>query len=105
MGRSGTGGSARYQRRSATCEATVTAPATICGYMSASMSMPVRSAIASIIVARAATQPTPAAAMLIRPDGYVAWAAGPDAPDPAGGLHEALRVWFGTPGSSRPSQS
>jgi len=54
----------------------------------------------SIIAARAVTQPAPAAAMLIRPDGYVAWAAGPDAPDPAGGLHEALRAWFGAPRSS-----
>jgi 2-polyprenyl-6-methoxyphenol hydroxylase-like FAD-dependent oxidoreductase len=42
----------------------------------------------------------PAVAMLIRPDGYVAWAAGPDALDPAGGLTEALRTWFGAPGQS-----
>jgi 2-polyprenyl-6-methoxyphenol hydroxylase-like FAD-dependent oxidoreductase len=55
----------------------------------------------SVIPARAATQPAPATAMLIRPDGYVAWAAGPDASDPADGLHEALRAWFGTPRSSR----
>jgi 2-polyprenyl-6-methoxyphenol hydroxylase-like FAD-dependent oxidoreductase len=60
----------------------------------------------SVIAARAVTQPAPAAAMLIRPDGCVAWAAGPDAPDPAGGLHEALHAWFGaprSPGSSRPT--
>jgi 2-polyprenyl-6-methoxyphenol hydroxylase-like FAD-dependent oxidoreductase len=57
----------------------------------------------SAITARALVQPAPAAAMLIRPDGYVAWASGPDAsgPDasgPAGGLREALRTWFGAPG-------
>jgi hypothetical protein len=37
--------------------------------------------------------------MLIRPDGYVAWAVGgPDTGDLAGGLPEALRTWFGAPG-------
>jgi 2-polyprenyl-6-methoxyphenol hydroxylase-like FAD-dependent oxidoreductase len=51
----------------------------------------------SVIAARAVTQPAPAAAMLIRPDGCVAWASGRDAPDPADGLHDALRAWFGTP--------
>jgi len=51
----------------------------------------------SVIAARAVSQPAPAAAMLIRPDGYVAWAAGPDAPVPVSGLHEALRTWFGAP--------
>jgi 2-polyprenyl-6-methoxyphenol hydroxylase-like FAD-dependent oxidoreductase len=51
----------------------------------------------NVITARAVTQPAPAAAMLIRPDGYVAWAAARDASDPASGLHEALRAWFGTP--------
>jgi hypothetical protein len=37
--------------------------------------------------------------MLIRPDGYVAWAAGPGAaaPGEAGRLTEALRAWFGQP--------
>jgi hypothetical protein len=50
----------------------------------------------SVLAARCLTQPAPADALLIRPDGYVAWAAGPDAeaPDPAGGLHDALRAWF-----------
>jgi 2-polyprenyl-6-methoxyphenol hydroxylase-like FAD-dependent oxidoreductase len=38
----------------------------------------------------------PAAALLIRPDGYVAWAATQDAP-PASGLHHALTTWFGAP--------
>jgi 2-polyprenyl-6-methoxyphenol hydroxylase-like FAD-dependent oxidoreductase len=59
----------------------------------------------SVIAGRAVTKPAPAAAMLIRPDGYVAWAAESDAPDPAGGLHEALRTWFGVPRSSRPTSA
>jgi hypothetical protein len=46
-GRNDTGGSEPYQRLIATCEAAVTAPARICGYMSASGSLPVRSAIAT----------------------------------------------------------
>jgi hypothetical protein len=37
----------------------------------------------------------PAAALLIRPDGYVAWAAA--AADPVRGLGQALTTWFGTP--------
>ena len=37
------------------------------------------------------------AAVLIRPDGYVAW-AGERAPQ---GLWEALTTWFGTPGNAR----
>ncbi|WDZ83415.1 FAD-dependent monooxygenase [Micromonospora cathayae] len=36
----------------------------------------------------------PADALLVRPDGYVAWALGPDGPDQ---LPEALRAWFGEP--------
>jgi 2-polyprenyl-6-methoxyphenol hydroxylase-like FAD-dependent oxidoreductase len=55
-----------------------------------------------IVAARCLTGPAPAAAMLIRPDGYVAWAAGPDARDPVLGLSEALRVWFGQPAADRP---
>ena len=39
---------------------------------------------------------SPAAALLIRPDGYVAWAAAHDAPQ-AGGLRRALTTWFGAP--------
>jgi hypothetical protein len=38
----------------------------------------------------------PAAALLIRPDGYVAWAAAQD-PSHAGGLRRALTTWFGAP--------
>jgi hypothetical protein len=37
----------------------------------------------------------PADAVLIRPDGYVAWAAGSDTPRAADGLHHTLRTWFG----------
>ena len=56
----------------------------------------------SVIAARPLAQPAPAAAMLIRPDGYVAWAAGPDPAGLARGLPEALRTWFGEPGPSEP---
>jgi hypothetical protein len=35
--------------------------------------------------------------MLIRPDGYVAWAADAEAAAQAGGLPAALRAWFGAP--------
>jgi len=55
-----------------------------------------------VVACRPVAEPPPAAAMLIRPDGYVAWAAGPGRADVAeglaGGLAEALRTWFGTPG-------
>ena len=37
----------------------------------------------------------PVAALLVRPDGYVAWAATPDDLD-AGGLRHALSTWFGS---------
>jgi 2-polyprenyl-6-methoxyphenol hydroxylase-like FAD-dependent oxidoreductase len=46
-------------------------------------------------VVAAGTAGPPADAVLIRPDGYVAWAAGPDTP--AEGLREALATWFGRP--------
>ena len=51
----------------------------------------------SVIRARCLTSPAPAAALFIRPDGYVAWAAASGAPDPAAGLDEALRQWLGAP--------
>ena len=55
----------------------------------------------TVITARCLTEPAPAAAMLIRPDGRVAWATGPGTPDPAAdaGMNTALRTWFspGTP--------
>jgi hypothetical protein len=46
-GRSGTGGSAANQRLTATWVAAMTALARTCGYMSCSISIPVRAAIAS----------------------------------------------------------
>jgi 2-polyprenyl-6-methoxyphenol hydroxylase-like FAD-dependent oxidoreductase len=39
----------------------------------------------------------PADGLLIRPDGYVAWATGPRATDPAAGLADALRTWCSPP--------
>ena len=45
---------------------------------------------------RAELDTRPADAMLIRPDGYVAWATGPDAADPVAGLAEAMAAWLGT---------
>ncbi|HEY0226875.1 MAG TPA: FAD-dependent oxidoreductase, partial [Mycobacterium sp.] len=39
----------------------------------------------------------PAAAMLIRPDGYVAWAADTFDEAAAAGLRAALQRWFGAP--------
>jgi 2-polyprenyl-6-methoxyphenol hydroxylase-like FAD-dependent oxidoreductase len=53
----------------------------------------------NVVAGRPAPGP-PAAAMLIRPDGYVAWAAGPGPGDLTRGLPEALRTWFGTPPGS-----
>src|ERR1700722_3227183 len=49
----------------------------------------------SVITARCLTKPAPAAALFIRPDGYVAWAVAPGAADPAAGLDEGLRRWLG----------
>ena len=51
-------------------------------------------------VITAATAEPPADAVLIRPDGYVAWAAGtgtagPGTAGPADGLRCALQTWFG----------
>lgn len=39
----------------------------------------------------------PAAAILIRPDGYVAWAGDPTDADAAMALRQALHTWFGEP--------
>jgi len=39
----------------------------------------------------------PAAAILIRPDGYVAWAANTFDAEAAAGLQAALHRWFGEP--------
>jgi 2-polyprenyl-6-methoxyphenol hydroxylase-like FAD-dependent oxidoreductase len=51
-----------------------------------------------VVAGRPVSEPPPAAAMLIRPDGYVAWAVGPGTGDLADGLPEALHAWFGEPG-------
>jgi 2-polyprenyl-6-methoxyphenol hydroxylase-like FAD-dependent oxidoreductase len=51
----------------------------------------------SVVTARCLAKPAPAAALFVRPDCYIAWAAAPDAPDPAAGMHEALRAWLGPP--------
>jgi hypothetical protein len=50
---------------------------------------------ARVDVISAATAEPPADAVLIRPDGYVAWAAGSGTPRPADGLRRALQTWFG----------
>ena len=50
--------------------------------------------LVTVITAHCLTEPAPAAALLIRPDGHVAWAAGPGTPDPAAGMNTALRTWF-----------
>jgi 2-polyprenyl-6-methoxyphenol hydroxylase-like FAD-dependent oxidoreductase len=50
-----------------------------------------------IKVITAPTGGRPADAVLIRPDGYVAWAAGPDTPRAADGLRHSLQTWFGAP--------
>jgi 2-polyprenyl-6-methoxyphenol hydroxylase-like FAD-dependent oxidoreductase len=54
--------------------------------------------LVTVITARCLTKPAPAAALLIRPDGHVAWAADPGMPDPAAGMNEALRTWFSRAG-------
>jgi 2-polyprenyl-6-methoxyphenol hydroxylase-like FAD-dependent oxidoreductase len=63
----------------------------------------------TIITGRCLTRPAPASALLIRPDGYVAWVLGypsapaapsvsvSEAPDLAAGMRGALRTWFGAP--------
>ena len=55
---------------------------------------PDQAGLITVITARCLTKPAPAAALLIRPDGHVAWAAGPGTPDPAAGMNTALRTWF-----------
>jgi len=49
----------------------------------------------SFLIAKQLTEPAVADALLIRPDGYVAWASGPGEANPAAGLPEALRAWCG----------
>jgi hypothetical protein len=40
------------------------------------------------------------AALLLRPDGVVAWASAPDRPADLAQLRTALATWFGEPGDS-----
>jgi hypothetical protein len=51
----------------------------------------------TILIVKPLTGASPADGLLIRPDGYVAWATGPGAADPEAGLIEALRTWCGEP--------
>jgi hypothetical protein len=51
-------------------------------------------------VVTAATARPPADAALIRPDGYVAWAAGAGEPVSAAELRRALPAWFGDPATT-----
>ncbi len=51
----------------------------------------------TILVVKPLTGTAPADGLLIRPDGYVAWASGPGAADPAGGLTDALGTWCSVP--------
>jgi 2-polyprenyl-6-methoxyphenol hydroxylase-like FAD-dependent oxidoreductase len=48
-----------------------------------------------IVRAEPLSKPAPADALLIRPDGYVAWATGPGDADPVAGLRDALTAWCG----------
>jgi hypothetical protein len=45
-----------------------------------------------LVTGRAETGPV---ALLVRPDGYVAWAANGGADNPWSGAQKALRYWFG----------
>ncbi|TQM03952.1 FAD-dependent monooxygenase [Pseudonocardia kunmingensis] len=56
-----------------------------------------------VVAARAVGAPAPARALLVRPDGYVAWATGsarPGEPERAA-LRTALTTWFGCPATDR----
>ena len=47
----------------------------------------------TVVMAKPLNPPAPADALLIRPDGYVAWAAGPGGDGSGPGLAEALAAW------------
>jgi len=55
----------------------------------------------TLLVGTPQTEAAAADALLIRPDGYVAWASGPGAADPAAGLHAALQTWCGQPAQAQ----
>lgn len=50
-----------------------------------------------VVIVRAVMAEPPAAAMLIRPDGYVAWATDEFSPAAEPNLQSSLRRWFGNP--------
>jgi 2-polyprenyl-6-methoxyphenol hydroxylase-like FAD-dependent oxidoreductase len=52
----------------------------------------------SIVVTEPLIKPAPADALLIRPDGYIAWASVAQPADPAAGLQDALTAWCGPRG-------
>jgi 2-polyprenyl-6-methoxyphenol hydroxylase-like FAD-dependent oxidoreductase len=52
-----------------------------------------------VMVVKQLDEPPPADALLIRPDGIVAWASGPGPGDPAAGLADALDAWLRLPDS------
>ncbi len=51
----------------------------------------------TVLIAKPLDRPAPADALLIRPDGYVAWTAQAGGADHAKGLRDALGSWCGTP--------
>jgi 2-polyprenyl-6-methoxyphenol hydroxylase-like FAD-dependent oxidoreductase len=51
----------------------------------------------TVMIAKPLDPPAPADALLIRPDGYVAWTAPAGGADQAEGLRDALSSWCGTP--------
>jgi 2-polyprenyl-6-methoxyphenol hydroxylase-like FAD-dependent oxidoreductase len=51
----------------------------------------------TLLICKPLTGTAPADGLLIRPDGYVAWASGPGAAEPPGGLTRALGTWCGVP--------
>jgi hypothetical protein len=55
---------------------------------------------ATLVTGRAGAGPV---ALLVRPDGYVAWAAAEGADNPWSGAYEALHYWFGAEAAGRPA--
>jgi 2-polyprenyl-6-methoxyphenol hydroxylase-like FAD-dependent oxidoreductase len=51
----------------------------------------------TVLIAKPLEPPPPAEALLLRPDGYVAWAGAAGGPDRGDGLGAALRAWCGQP--------
>jgi 2-polyprenyl-6-methoxyphenol hydroxylase-like FAD-dependent oxidoreductase len=59
------------------------------------------SRLVPVLIAKPLEPPPPADALLIRPDGYVAWAAGPGDDDSEPALREALAAWCGSADPAR----